>query len=144
MPLLRILLLSFLLVPLLELYLLVKVGGVIGAWPTVALVVFTAVTGALLLRQQGLATVRRVQAMLQRGEVPSIELLEGLVLLVCGALLLTPGFFTDLIALAGLVRPLRRLLIRSFLARSIVHVTTDRPRERGPHTIDGEFRRHDD
>ncbi|MDH3935199.1 MAG: FxsA family protein, partial [Gammaproteobacteria bacterium] len=89
------LLLLFLLVPLVEIYLLIQIGGVIGAFPTVMLVVFTAVLGAALARYQGLATLQRLQATIARGETPAIEVFEGVLLLVGALLLLTPGFLTD-------------------------------------------------
>jgi UPF0716 protein FxsA len=88
------LLLLFLIVPLAEIYLLIKAGGAIGALNTVALVVFTAVVGAWLLRLQGLATLRRVQLSLEQGELPETALIEGVMLLLAGALLLTPGFIS--------------------------------------------------
>ncbi|MGB5305945.1 MAG: FxsA family protein, partial [Gammaproteobacteria bacterium] len=75
------LLLLFLLVPLVEIYLLIVVGGWIGALPTVLLVVLTAVAGAALARYQGMATLQRLQATLGRGETPAIEMLEGVILL---------------------------------------------------------------
>lgn len=146
------LLLLFLLIPVIEIYLLIQVGGVIGALPTVGLVVFTAVLGAFLLRQQGLATLQRVQLSLAQGDLPTSAMLEGVVLLVCGALLLTPGFFTDAIGFLGLVPPLRQAMIRYLLQRGLVH-TMRHPghahysyhseSQSGPRTIDGEYRRED-
>ena len=88
----RILLVVFFTVPLVEMYVLIKVGEQIGALPTIALVVLTAVIGVALLRQQGLSTLTRGVSRLQSGEVPASERLEGLLLAVGGALLLTPGF----------------------------------------------------
>ncbi len=144
----QILFLLFLLIPLLEIYLLIKVGGIIGALPTVFMVVFTAVLGAWLLRIQGLSTLMRVRATLAQGGIPAVEMLEGAVLLVAGALLLTPGFFTDAIGFACLVPSLRRALIRRVL-RNAVATGFGGPQgpasgPRGPRTIDGEFRREDD
>ncbi|VAW98057.1 hypothetical protein MNBD_GAMMA20-59 [hydrothermal vent metagenome] len=144
----QILFLLFLLIPLLEIYLLIKVGGIIGALPTVFMVVFTAVLGAWLLRIQGLSTLMRVRSTLAKGGIPALEMLEGAVLLVAGALLLTPGFFTDAIGFACLVPGLRRALIRRLL-RNVVATDFDGPqgpasRPHGPRTIDGEFRREDD
>ncbi|MGI9310252.1 MAG: FxsA family protein [bacterium] len=106
----------FLAVPLVEIYLLIQVGGVVGAGLTIVLVVATALLGAALVRAQGFSTWARVQSQLARGEVPAMEMFEGMVLFVAGALLLTPGFFTDAIGFACLVPPLRRRLI----ARAIV------------------------
>jgi UPF0716 protein FxsA len=146
MPTLRLLFILFLLVPLLEIYLLVQVGAVIGAMPTVLLVVGTALLGALLLRYQGIATVLRVRQSLARGELPAMALLEGAVLLVAGALLLTPGFFTDAIGFVCLVPRLRRGLIGVLLSRYLAtHPLRwgPGPPERGPRTIDGESRRED-
>ena len=148
------LLLAFLLIPLIEIYLLIKVGGIIGALPTVFLVVFTAVLGAALLRYQGLNTVREIQGRLQAGGVPAVPLLEGLFLVVAGALLLTPGFFTDAVGFALLVPPVRRHLAQSILAHGIFRVTGMHPGRRpprqpppsrpSPRTIDGEYRRDDE
>lgn len=141
----HVLFLLFLLVPLLEIYLLIKVGGIIGALPTVFMVVFTAVLGALLLRVQGFATLARVRSTLEQGGIPAMEMMEGAVLLVAGALLLTPGFFTDAIGFLCLIPSLRRALIRRLL-RNVVMTGfggSSGP-ERGPRTIEGEFRREDD
>lgn len=138
----------FLLVPIIEIYLLIKVGGMIGALPTVFLVVFTAVLGALLLRHQGLYTYARVQHSLARGELPALPMLEGVVLLLSGALLLTPGFFTDTIGFLGLIPPLRKWLILKLLEGGIIRSMGPRPSpsgdQQGPQTLDGEYRRIDD
>ncbi|MFQ5488971.1 MAG: FxsA family protein [Gammaproteobacteria bacterium] len=147
MNLFRILLILFLTIPLLEIYLLIKVGSIIGALPTVFLVVFTAVVGALLLRIQGFATLRRVQATLARGELPAIEMLEGLVLLISGALLLTPGFFTDIVGFLCLIPSLRRRLILWLLEHSFFGGGMSPPPSggsQGPRTIEGEFWRDRD
>jgi len=142
MTLFRILLLLFLTIPMVEIYLLIKVGSIIGALPTVFLVVFTAVLGALLIRLQGFATMQRVQAMLARGEIPAIEMLEGVVLLVSGALLLTPGFFTDTLGFLCLIPALRRRLISWLLERSLINRNQGPPhgptQQHGPRTIEGE------
>ena len=140
-----ILLLLFLLVPLLEIYLLIVVGGIIGALPTVVLVVLTAVIGAALARHQGLATLQRLQATLARGETPAFEMLEGALLLVGALLLLTPGFFTDVLGFACLLPPTRRLLLLWFMKRFMVIPSSGQPQ--GGHqrrTLEGEFRREYD
>jgi UPF0716 protein FxsA len=141
----RILFALFLLIPLLEIYLLIKVGSQIGALATVFLVVFTAVLGALLLRHQGLYTYAKVQQATARGELPTMAMLEGLVLLICGAMLLTPGFFTDALGFLGLVPPLRRALILKVLERGVIHAQQAPPGQRPPgqRTIEGEYRRDD-
>ncbi|MFQ5470347.1 MAG: FxsA family protein [Gammaproteobacteria bacterium] len=116
----RTLLILFLAVPILEIYLLIEVGSVIGAMPTVFLVVFTAVLGAYLLRYQGFATMQRVRTTLAQGEIPAIEMLEGVVLLIGGALLLTPGFFTDAIGFMCLVPALRRFVILWLIEHKLI------------------------
>ena len=143
-----ILFLLFLLVPLVEIYFLIKVGSVIGAIPTVALVVFTALLGAMLLRFQGWATLTRSRQVLEQGQLPALEMLEGVLLVFAGALLLTPGFVTDAIGFVFLVPPLRQAIIRWFLRKSEFRVQqfgdSSQPRRRGHHTIEGEYHRDDD
>lgn len=111
----RVLLLAFITVPLLEIFLFIQVGERIGAWPTVGLVVLTAILGVALLQMQGLETWSRAQMSLLQGSLPAQELLEGAVLLVSGALLLTPGFFTDAIGFLGLLPWTRQWAIRRWL-----------------------------
>ncbi len=142
-----LLLILFLTVPLFEIWLLIEVGGWIGAIPTIGLVVFTAVLGTLLLRWQGFSLLRRVRGMMARGEAPAVEMLEGVMLLVSGVLLLLPGFFTDTIGFLLLIPPLRRIAVLWLVARSLVVQPPppgDSPRRpQGPRTIEGEFRRED-
>ncbi|MGM0594843.1 MAG: FxsA family protein [Pseudomonadota bacterium] len=144
----RILFTLFILIPLLEIYLLIKVGGLIGAIPTVAMVVFTAVLGALLLRHQGIYTYAKVQTSLARGELPTVAMLEGVVLLISGAMLLTPGFFTDSLGFLGLIPPLRQWLILKVLEAGVVRTAGPgagpRGPDAGPRTIEGDYRREDD
>ena len=132
--------LLFFLVPLFEIYLLIKIGGIIGAGPTVFLVVFTAVVGAWLLRQQGLSTFMRFQQSLARGQLPAHEMLEGLVLVMGGALLLTPGFFTDAIGFFCLLPPSRKLFVQWLMRRASVHIRAHHPEQRpGNRVFDGEY-----
>ncbi len=112
MRLLPSLFLLFLTVPLLEVYLLIEVGQAIGAPATIAAVVGTALLGAALARYQGMVTVTRLYTQLHRAEIPTQTLFEGACLLVAGALLLTPGFFTDAVGFALLTPPLRRWAYR--------------------------------
>ncbi len=139
-----ILLLVFLLIPVIEIYFLIKVGSVIGALPTIFLVVFTAVLGALLLRYQGWVTFQNFQNSMRRGKLPAMEMLEGMVLLVAGALLLTPGFFTDAIGFLCLIPPLRRGLIKWFMKNSWMTPGPPPTSKNGHITIEGEFHREDD
>ena len=107
--------LIFLIIPLIEIYILIQVGQVIGALWTVFFVVATAVLGVHLLKQQGLSTLTRAQNRMQQGEVPANEMLEGIGLLVAGAFLLTPGFFTDALGFSFLV-PITREMWRKGLS----------------------------
>jgi UPF0716 protein FxsA len=109
-------LLVFFLTPIAEMYLLIEVGGYIGVWPTIALVMITAVIGVTLLRIQGLATLTRGIGRLNRGELPAQEMVEGLLLAVAGALLLTPGFVTDLVGFVLLAPSGRALIAERVLA----------------------------
>jgi UPF0716 protein FxsA len=110
----------FLAVPIIEIYLLIQVGQVIGAGWTVLLVVLTAVIGVWLLRIQGLSTLTRAQRRLQENELPAREILEGMALVVAGAFLLTPGFFTDTIGFLLLFPPTRIWLASLLASRMVV------------------------
>ena len=107
---LRGLLLLFILMPILEMWLLIEVGSRIGALYTIGLVMLTAVIGLNILRHQGFATRIRAQKRLERGELPGQELVEGFMLAIGGALLLTPGFITDVVGFLLLIRPSRQAL----------------------------------
>jgi len=85
--------LLFIFTPLIEIYLLIQIGSEIGALLTIALILFTAGLGVTLLRIQGLITLTKIRQSLDRGELPAATMLEGLMLLIAGVLLLTPGFF---------------------------------------------------
>jgi UPF0716 protein FxsA len=104
------LLLLFAVVPVIEIYLLIRAGRFIGPLPTVALLLAISAAGALLVRHQGFAILRRIQAELAAGRLPAAELMDGALVLVGGVLLLTPGFFTDLVGLFFLIPPTRQLL----------------------------------
>lgn len=107
-------LLAFIVVPLVDLYVLFVVAGRIGGLETVALVVLTGVVGGTLAKKQGVQTVRRLQHRAPRGESPSRELADGALILFGGALLLTPGLITDVVGFA-LLLPFVRPHIRSIL-----------------------------
>ncbi|MFT7131410.1 MAG: UPF0716 protein FxsA [Cyclobacteriaceae bacterium] len=106
----RFFLLVFIIVPVIEMFILIKVGSMIGALPTIALVVLTATVGVWLLKREGLATLARLQGKMANGEIPGKELLEGVMLIIGGALLLTPGFVTDAIGFVCLLPGLRQPL----------------------------------
>ena len=144
----RLLLLLFIVVPFAEIYLLIEVGSVIGAPWTIFCVVMTAVIGAWLVQLQGLSALTRVQRSLDQGTLPAMELFEGVFLLLAGALLLTPGFFTDAVGFALLTPVLRRGLVGFLLKRGVIRATgtagTGPAARGGGHTIEGEYRRVDD
>ncbi|MCG8325957.1 MAG: FxsA family protein [Thiotrichales bacterium] len=133
----KVLLFLFITIPLLEIYLLLQVGGFIGAINTIALILLTALIGTLLLRQQGLATLLRVQQTLDQGQLPAGALVEGLMLLLAGALLLTPGFVTDLIGFLCLVPALRQELANRVILWFIKHRESSQRHSSG--VIEGEF-----
>ena len=99
---------------------------------TIFLVVFTALLGAALVRAQGFSTLTRVQSQVNDGQVPALEIMEGVCLFVAGALLLTPGFFTDAVGFVLLTPPLRRSIIRYFLERQVTHVQSGYVNDRNP------------
>jgi UPF0716 protein FxsA len=146
----------FIVVPLIELYLIIEVGSHIGALWTVLIVIMTAVIGVQLLRIQGFNTLRRAQQNMAQGSLPAMEMMEGIVLAVGGALLITPGFLTDTLGFLCLIPVTRRAMIRRFMSVSSVHMSGfpgqnagDQPPHqpdsgRGGRTLDGEFRREDD
>lgn len=119
-------------VPLLEIYLFIKVGSAIGAWTTIALVVLTALIGIALVRRQGTATLERARTALSRDELPALELLEAAALLVSGALLLIPGFFTDAAAFLLLWPASRRLILGALIPRAQIVARSRLGRRRSP------------
>lgn len=126
MPLFFILLSLFIGLPMVEIYVLIQVGHQIGALWTIALLIAVAALGSALLRLQGLATLAHVRAAMARGELPTEAILEGLVLLVAGVLMVTPGFVTDIAGLLCLLPPLRRAIARALGAGLMLRV------QRGP------------
>lgn len=120
--------LLFVIVPLVELYLLLAVGSLVGFWPTVLLVLVTGMLGASLARREGFRVLRRWQEALARGEMPEEGVLGGLLVLVGGVLLITPGVLTDAVGLLLLLPPSRRWigrwLMRYVQAHSIHTSTT--------------------
>jgi UPF0716 protein FxsA len=137
----------FLALPILELYVLIRVGTWIGAWTTIGLVLLTAVIGVVLLRWQGLSTFARGIRRLEAGEIPAGEIIEGMLLGLAGGLLLTPGFITDVVGFVVLVPAARVRLSRYLLDRLQMRPLGWPGGAGGPHdrgTIEGEFERRDD
>jgi UPF0716 protein FxsA len=109
----RVLFLLFIIVPIIEIMVLMNVGAWLGAWPTIAIVIITAWLGAKNVKQQGVATLNSVQTKMAQGEMPSDEIVAGLLLLVAGVLLVTPGFVTDFFGLSLLIPQVRKAVINS-------------------------------
>ncbi len=115
-----VLALIFIAVPVVEIFLLIQVGSVIGAWWTIGLVILTAIIGVRLLKIQGISTLMRAQEKMQSGNMPAQEMLEGIGLIVAGAFLLTPGFFTDGVGFCLLIPPIRRAMVGAVVSRMAV------------------------
>jgi UPF0716 protein FxsA len=133
----RILFILFLTIPLLELYLLIQVGSVVGPIFTIGLCLLTAALGAALLRFQGLQTISKIQSKANAGEVPAVDMLEGGILLFSGLLLLTPGFFTDIIGFLCLTPNIRTWVATGFLNKHFLRTA----HAHSNHTVivEGEF-----
>src|SRR5256885_13579874 len=114
----------FIVVPLVELYVIIQVGQAIGVWWTLALLVADSIAGSLLMRSQGRAAWRRFQTVLAEARVPGREVLDGVLVIFGGAFLLTPGFVTDILGAFLLVPPtralVRRVLVRRFVPRMVL------------------------
>ncbi|MGD9860596.1 MAG: FxsA family protein [Marinobacterium sp.] len=122
----RVLFLLFIIIPIIEITVLIQVGQAIGAWYTVGLVLLSAFIGVNMLRHQGLSTLARAQQRMDQGEVPGQEMAEGILLAVGGALLVTPGFVTDVIGFSCLIPAVRRALIKPLIGRFTVVAATHR------------------
>jgi UPF0716 protein FxsA len=123
----------FIVVPIVELYVIIQIGSLIGVWPTVALLLADALLGSLLLRHQGRGAWRRFNEALAERRFPGREVADGLLIAIGGTLLLTPGFVTDIVGLVFLVPPTRaivRRLMRGYVGRRFIVVGM--PGSRGP------------
>ncbi|MEH6470239.1 MAG: FxsA family protein [Halopseudomonas sp.] len=169
----RFLFLLFVIIPIVEIVLLINVGQAIGAWYTIGLVLLSAFIGVNMLRQQGLSTLMRARSRMDGGEIPAQEMVEGIVLAVGGALLITPGFVTDFFGFCCLIPATRHALVKPLLRHFTVvaaqqgqasftqfsqqgshrphaqqddvgnSVKSDNDAADGGQTIDGEYRRDD-
>lgn len=143
----RVALLLFILVPVIELAVLIQVGTEIGGLTTIALVFLTAIVGVSLIRKQGLETSQKAQEKMQRGELPASEMAEGLMLVFAGVCLLIPGFVTDVIGGLLLVPFFRKLLAVSLMLKlmnSVVQRSAQwragaNPSAQNEDIIEGEF-----
>src|SRR4051794_20267152 len=139
---LPLLLFLFIVVPIAELAVIIQVGQWIGVWWTIALLVADAVLGSMLARSQGRAAWRRFNLALQSGRVPAREVLDGALVLFGGALLLAPGFLTDVVGILLLLPPtravVRGLLVRRFAGRMVASAGRPPPARRPPQSYDVE------
>tara|TARA_B100001057_G_scaffold140363_1_gene140048 strand:- start:1791 stop:2219 length:429 start_codon:yes stop_codon:yes gene_type:complete len=128
------LLIIFISIPVLEIIVFIEIGSFIGTFNTILLTFLTAIIGVYLVRQQGLSTIQKIMLQLQSGERPVGTMFEGLVILVSGVLLLTPGFFTDTIGFLGLIPVTRKFMIKLIQTTMIKKYNVDQE-----NTIEGEF-----
>ena len=113
----------FILVPIAELAVIIQVGQAIGVWWTIALLIVDSILGSLLMRSQGRAAWRRFNEALQAGRVPAREVADGVLVIFGGALLLTPGFLSDIFGLLFLLPPTRAVIRRVFLRQAMKRIT---------------------
>jgi UPF0716 protein FxsA len=113
----------FILVPIAELAVIIQVGQAIGVWWTILLLIADSILGSLLMRSQGRAAWRRFNAAVREGRVPAREVADGVMVIFGGALLLTPGFITDVVGLLFLLPPTRALIRRVFLRQAMKRIT---------------------
>jgi UPF0716 protein FxsA len=122
-----VLALLFLVVPFIELYVLIQVGHAIGAPETILLLIAVSMVGAWLVKREGLATLERVRRRVDAGEVPGRELVDGLLVLLAGVLLITPGFLSDVVGILLLLPPVRAVVrasaVRLFARRAELSVS---------------------
>ena len=126
------LLLAFIAVPLIEIALFIQVGGAIGLWSTLGIVVLTALLGTYLVRQQGTMAISQLRSQISNVEDPTETLVHGAMILFSGALLLTPGFFTDAFGFALLVPAFRSAMFNAIRKRAVVHSFAQDPHRQHP------------
>jgi len=132
-------------VPIVEIGLFIELGGLLGLWPTLAIVVATALIGSILLRTQGLSTIEELKRRAESGQNPAGPMAHGALILVAGLLLLTPGFFTDGIGFLLMVPPVRSVIIRWLAMRAEMKLYASAANSpQAPDIIDAEFEVVDD
>lgn len=125
-----VLALLFLVVPVLELYVIIQVGQAIGAVNVILLLLAMSILGGWLMKREGMGVLRRFQAQVQRGEIPTTEIVNGFLILFGGALMLTPGFLSDVVGMALLLPPVRAV-VRAVLARRFRTIAVTRSQQLG-------------
>jgi UPF0716 protein FxsA len=135
------LVLLFIVVPIAELFVIIQVGQAIGVWWTIALLIADSILGSVLMRSQGRAAWRRFNEAMQAARVPGREVLDGVLVIFGGALLLTPGFISDVLGLLLLLPPtravVRALLVRRYAHRTVVRMTAPHPRASPAFDVEG-------
>lgn len=144
----------FIIVPIIEIAIFIQAGDWFGLGPTLFTIILTAFIGIILIRQQGLSTLYKAQQKMNSGEIPAIEMIEGLMIAVAGAFLITPGFFTDSLGFLLLVPLFRQFLVKYVLRNKIqMHGNSQQPpydethpqsSDQSNRTIEGEFKKFDD
>ena len=135
---------AFLTVPLIEIALFIQVGGFIGLWPTLGIVVITAIIGTVMVKAQGLRALSELQTSLERAGDPAEPLVHGAMILFAGALLLTPGFFTDAVGFALLIPTVRRAAFAHIKQKVVLRTASfvnaqQRQHDRQSGVYEGEF-----
>jgi UPF0716 protein FxsA len=125
--------------PITEIYFLIEVGSVIGAIPTILITILTAITGISLIRIQGISTIQKMQISMQNGQVPAIELLEGVMLMIAAVSLLMPGFLSDSLGFLFLIPPLRHFLALLYISRQKQSASFYSQQTNNKTFIDGEY-----
>jgi UPF0716 protein FxsA len=133
----------FVLVPLAELYVILKVGDAIGTLPTLALLVADSLLGSWLLKSQGRAVWRRFNETMRSGRVPHREIVDGVLVIFGGAFLITPGFITDVVGVALLIPPTRALIRRSLQRRMEKRAVAGGGSRRSQYDVDGTATEHE-
>ena len=127
----------FILIPIIEISLFIEIGSIIGSFYTIILIFVTAIVGVFFVRQQGISTFQKLTFQLQNLETPVQTMFEGLVILISGILLITPGFFTDALGFLGLI-PFTRIIFIKLVASYILSRYGKRSNQ-NENTIEGEF-----
>ena len=127
----------FILIPIIEISLFIEIGSIIGSFYTIMLIFITAIVGVFFVRQQGISTFQKLTSQLQNLETPVQTMFEGLVILISGILLITPGFFTDALGFLGLI-PFTRIIFIKLVASYILS-RYGKQSNQDKNTIEGEF-----
>jgi len=140
----RILFVFFIIIPIVEIFVIMQVGALIGPWPTIAIVILTAWFGAKKVREQGIATLTSVQTKMAQGEMPNDEIIAGVMLLIAGVLLVTPGFVTDAFGLSLLFPTVRAAIAKAAKKHIIINQANVSAHQVYENQANPSSQRHDD